>query len=186
MSQAVSQVCAAAYQEMPTNRPHAPQPENGLAEIVPIGHNLVSCLALSQHNCDPLPHSRQNTVPKTDKPKILVVNDDAGSLLALTSLLEQWADATNYTVLAARSGHEALRQVLLHDFAVILLDVNMPGMGGLAAAAELQLLCPDAHISLMTATIQMNTRRRAAELGLGFLAKPMTAQRIGALLDAID
>jgi CheY-like chemotaxis protein len=73
-------------------------------------------------------------VPKTEKPKILVVNDDAASLLALTSLLDQWALETNYEVMAARSGQEALRQVLLHDFAVILLDVNMPGMDGFETA----------------------------------------------------
>jgi CheY-like chemotaxis protein len=76
----------------------------------------------------------EQNVQKIDKPKILVVNDDAGSLLALTSLLDQWAEATNYKVLSARSGHEALRQVLLHDFAVILLDVNMPGMDGFETA----------------------------------------------------
>ena len=73
-------------------------------------------------------------MPKIEKPKILVVNDDAASLLALTSLLDQWADQSNYEVVSARSGQEALRQVLLHDFAVILLDVNMPGMDGFETA----------------------------------------------------
>jgi signal transduction histidine kinase len=73
-------------------------------------------------------------VSHTDKPKILVVNDDAASLLALTSLLEQWADESHYDVLSARSGQDALRQVLRHDFAVILLDVNMPGMDGFETA----------------------------------------------------
>jgi signal transduction histidine kinase len=73
-------------------------------------------------------------VPKSEKPKILVVNDDPASLLALTSLLDQWAEQTNYAIVTARSGQEALRQVLLHDFAVILLDVNMPGMDGFETA----------------------------------------------------
>ena len=73
-------------------------------------------------------------MPKIDKPKILVVNDDANSLLALTSLLAQWAEQESYEVLAARSGQDALRQVLMHDFAVILLDVNMPGMDGFETA----------------------------------------------------
>ena len=39
---------------------------------------------------------------------------------ALTSLLAQWAEQESYEVLAARSGQDALRQVLMHDFAVIL------------------------------------------------------------------
>jgi CheY-like chemotaxis protein len=53
----------------------------------------------------------QNAVQTIENPKILVVNDDAGSLLALTSLLDQWAEEAGYTVIAARSGQEALRQV---------------------------------------------------------------------------
>lgn len=76
----------------------------------------------------------ESIVANSDKPKILVVNDDPASLLALTSLLDGRADEGNYSVLSARSGQEALRQVLLHDFAVILLDVNMPGMDGFETA----------------------------------------------------
>nr|WP_154372976.1 response regulator [Duganella guangzhouensis] len=67
----------------------------------------------------------------------MVVNDDANSLFALTSLLAQWAEQESYEVLAARSGQDALRQVLMHDFAVILLDVNMPGMDGFETAGAI-------------------------------------------------
>lgn len=91
-------------------------------------------------------------MPNIDKPKILVVNDDAGSLLALTSLLDQWAEATNYEVLSARSGHEALRQVLLHDFAVILLDVNMPGMDGFETAEAIHERARSADIPIIFVT----------------------------------
>jgi signal transduction histidine kinase len=91
-------------------------------------------------------------VPKTEKPKILVVNDDAASLLALTSLLDQWADETNYEVMAARSGQEALRQVLLHDFAVILLDVNMPGMDGFETAEAIHQRVRSADIPIIFVT----------------------------------
>jgi signal transduction histidine kinase len=91
-------------------------------------------------------------VPKIDKPKILVVNDDAASLLALTSLLDLWADETNYSVIAARSGQEALRQVLLHDFAVILLDVNMPGMDGFETAEAIHQRARSADIPIIFVT----------------------------------
>jgi signal transduction histidine kinase len=73
-------------------------------------------------------------VQKTDTPKILIVNDDPASLFALASLLARWAEDNGCTVLTARSGEEALRQVLQHEFAVILLDVNMPGMDGFETA----------------------------------------------------
>ncbi len=88
----------------------------------------------------------------TDKPKILVVNDDAASLLALTSLLDQWADESNYSVHSARSGQEALRQVLLHDFAVILLDVNMPGMDGFETAEAIHQRARSADIPIIFVT----------------------------------
>jgi signal transduction histidine kinase len=65
-------------------------------------------------------------------PKVLLVNDDAASLLALASLLAQQGEG--YEVISARSGEEALRHVLKHDFAVILLDVSMPGMDGFETA----------------------------------------------------
>jgi signal transduction histidine kinase len=91
-------------------------------------------------------------VSLTEKPKILVVNDDAASLLALTSLLEQWADESNYEVLSARSGQDALRQVLRHDFAVILLDVNMPGMDGFETAEAIHLRPRSADIPIIFVT----------------------------------
>nr|WP_267874188.1 response regulator [Telluria aromaticivorans] len=82
----------------------------------------------------------------------MVVNDDAASLLALTSLLDQWADESNYTVHSARSGQEALRQVLLHDFAVILLDVNMPGMDGFETAEAIHQRARSADIPIIFVT----------------------------------
>jgi signal transduction histidine kinase len=76
---------------------------------------------------------------KDGLPKILVVNDDPGSLLALVALLSDWAKDACCEILAARSGEEALRQVLQHDFAAILLDVNMPGMDGFETARAIHL-----------------------------------------------
>jgi signal transduction histidine kinase len=95
---------------------------------------------------------RRDPVPKIDKPKILVVNDDANSLFALTSLLAQWAEQECYEVLAARSGQDALRQVLMHDFAVILLDVNMPGMDGFETAEAIHARARSADIPIIFIT----------------------------------
>ena len=94
----------------------------------------------------------ESIVANSDKPKILVVNDDPASLLALTSLLDGRADEGNYTVLSARSGQEALRQVLLHDFAVILLDVNMPGMDGFETAEAIHQRARSADIPIIFVT----------------------------------
>ena len=67
-------------------------------------------------------------------PKVLLVNDDPASLFALESLLMGAASRLEYELLSAGSCQAALRQVLRHDFAVILLDVSMPGMDGFETA----------------------------------------------------
>jgi len=61
--------------------------------------------------------------------KILLVDDDERNLMALTELLKDIAH-----VITATSGREALRHLLKDDFAVILLDVFMPGMDGYETA----------------------------------------------------
>ncbi|WP_166242820.1 response regulator [Paenibacillus turpanensis] len=61
---------------------------------------------------------------------LLLVDDLAENLLALEEVL---ADP-GYRLICVRSGREALKQVLLHDFAVIILDVHMPEMDGFETA----------------------------------------------------
>jgi signal transduction histidine kinase len=63
-------------------------------------------------------------------PRILVVDDDPRSLYALKELLE----TPEQSVLVAQSGEEALQCVRMYDFAVIVLDVRMPGINGFEAA----------------------------------------------------
>src|SRR5919112_1366174 len=62
--------------------------------------------------------------------EILLVDDRPENLLALEAILEP----LNQTLVRAHSGDEALRKLLLHDFAVILLDVQMPGINGFETA----------------------------------------------------
>ena len=65
-----------------------------------------------------------------DKVRLLIVDDKPETLLALEMILED----LNQEVVKARSGKEALRRLLGEDFAVILLDINMPGMDGFETA----------------------------------------------------
>ncbi|HEX7952448.1 MAG TPA: response regulator [Burkholderiales bacterium] len=64
------------------------------------------------------------------KVDILMVDDEPNNLLALEALLE----SLGQNLLRAQSGEEALRVVLKHNPAVILLDVRMPGMDGFETA----------------------------------------------------
>ncbi|MGH8595729.1 MAG: response regulator, partial [Gammaproteobacteria bacterium] len=65
-----------------------------------------------------------------NKANILLVDDEPRNLLALHELL----DAPDRNLMHAQSGDEALREVLKHDFAVILLDVRMPDLDGFETA----------------------------------------------------
>ena len=64
-----------------------------------------------------------------DQPRVLVVDDDERNLLAIRNVLEDVGD-----VVVAHSGEEALRHLLKGEFAVILLDVYMPGLDGYETA----------------------------------------------------
>jgi CheY-like chemotaxis protein len=66
-----------------------------------------------------------------EKAKILLVDDRAENLVALEAILS----SLNQTLVPARSGDAALKALLSDEFAVILLDVLMPGMDGLETAA---------------------------------------------------
>src|SRR5690349_11865296 len=72
----------------------------------------------------------EDALPVTDaRPRVLLVDDDERNLLAVATILEDLGE-----VVPARSGEEALRHLLAGDFAVILLDVYMPGMDGYETA----------------------------------------------------
>jgi CheY-like chemotaxis protein len=68
------------------------------------------------------------------KVKILIVDDLEENLLSLEAIL----GSLGQTLVRARSGEEAMRLALRHDFAAILLDVVMPGLDGFETATLLK------------------------------------------------
>jgi PAS domain S-box-containing protein len=69
--------------------------------------------------------------PIAPQASLLVVDDDRSNLLALEAVLEPLGQR----VVTARSGEAALRHLLDGEFAVVLLDVSMPGLSGFQTAA---------------------------------------------------
>ncbi|GBG14040.1 diguanylate cyclase [Novimethylophilus kurashikiensis] len=114
-------------------------------------------------------------------PKILLVNDHLPTLTALETLLTApHPEEQEYEVLTAQSGAEALRLVLAHQFAVILLDVSMPDMDGFETAELIHSRPSSATTPIIFITAyyadEMN-RLRGYELGaVDFLITPVIPQ----------
>lgn len=70
----------------------------------------------------------------TERARILLVDDRPENLLALEAIL----GSLDQTLVRASSGEDALRALLHDDFALILLDVQMPGMDGIETATRIR------------------------------------------------
>ncbi|OAN50589.1 chemotaxis protein [Paramagnetospirillum marisnigri] len=113
---------------------------------------------------------------------VLVVDDSRVSRMMTKSAIERLRP--DWVVLEAASGEDALSAVALDRPDFILMDVNMPGMGGLEAARQLRPRLPKAGISLLTANIQDSIRDQAAAMGVGFMSKPLRDEDLAAFLAA--
>ncbi|HTJ46749.1 MAG TPA: ATP-binding protein [Kofleriaceae bacterium] len=111
----------------------------------------------------------------TNKIEILLVDDRREDLTALTSVLE----GLGYEMITAQSGADGLRRALEHDFAVIVLDVVMPGIDGFEVASLLRRRPRTAHtpiIFLTGAGTDPGSIYRAYSVGaVDYLMKPVDA-----------
>jgi two-component system, NtrC family, sensor kinase len=108
-------------------------------------------------------------------PAVLIVDDVEANLVALRALLE----GSGCTVTSASSGNQALRLLLRHEFAVMLLDVQMPEMDGYEVARHARMIpaTRDVPIIFLTAThdSEENMLRGYGSGAVDFLFKPIDA-----------
>src|SRR5260370_34546910 len=98
----------------------------GLADPVRISDNAAMLSAVDALRNQSSSLVGGDTMSSSSAASILIVDDDRGNLMALHELLQ----GLGQNLVLANSGEEALRCVLKHDFAVVLLDVRMPGIDG--------------------------------------------------------
>ncbi|MBF0387535.1 MAG: response regulator [Candidatus Omnitrophica bacterium] len=114
----------------------------------------------------------------TDPVKILIVDDLKDNLLALEGLLRR--DDVN--IFKARSGSEALELMIAHEFALALIDVQMPGMSGFELAELMRGTRKTKNIPLIfvTATAQdQSFLFKGYERGaVDFLLKPLNTHTV--------
>lgn len=115
----------------------------------------------------------------TAKPRVAVVDDDDSVREALQSLLR----SVGYRAEAFDSAEEFLLSGRLPEMDCLILDVKMPGMGGMALQEGLRNIKTPLPTVFLTAHGDEAARRTAMQLGaVGFLRKPCSD---GDLLDAI-
>ncbi|HWG85469.1 MAG TPA: response regulator, partial [Deinococcales bacterium] len=104
--------------------------------------------------------------------RVLIVDDHSENLIALEAVLGQMA----VELVRAESGVEALREVLRDDFAVILMDVRMPGMDGFEVASLIKERERSRHTPIIFLSAARREERyifRGYELGaVDYLTKP--------------
>jgi len=114
--------------------------------------------------------------PPRDRASILLVDDRPDKHVVYRSILEELGQE----LVSARSGEEALREVLKSEFAVILLDVNMPGMDGLETAAMIRGRKRSAHVPIIFITADYGDEVRTARgysLGaVDFMVSPIVPE----------
>jgi DNA-binding response OmpR family regulator len=104
---------------------------------------------------------------------VLIVDDDIETLAAERQLLAE----SGFRVIEARDGAEALRMVQEDPPAVVVLDVQMPGMDGPSFARELRMALRRVPLVILTGV--PDPRREADRCNAeAYLAKPFDAQEL--------
>ena len=110
-------------------------------------------------------------------PRILVIEDNILNLELVTDLL---VDA-GYEVVAAGSAEEGIRRAHTDAPALILMDIALPGMDGLAAARVLKAdpaTAPVPIVALSAHTMKGDEERARAAGCAGYIAKPIDTRRL--------
>jgi two-component system, cell cycle response regulator DivK len=104
--------------------------------------------------------------------RVLVVEDNEKSMKLFRDVLQ----ATGYSTLEARTGEDAVALARLQAPAIVLMDIQLPGIDGVEALARLRADERTASIPVLALTAQamQGDRERFLEAGFaGYLAKPV-------------
>ncbi|MCA1832448.1 MAG: response regulator transcription factor [Actinomycetota bacterium] len=121
-----------------------------------------------------------NVRPRTDCPRVLIVDDDS----LIRDLVKTVLEDENYILEEAHDGRQALDLAREHVPDIVLLDVMMPGLNGFVVARELRRdLGPDCVIIMLSACDQASDKDEGIRAGANaYFTKPFHPLE---LLDAV-
>jgi two-component system KDP operon response regulator KdpE len=116
-------------------------------------------------------------------PNVLVVDDEP----SLRKTLRTSLAASGFAVAEARSGEEALGVFQQQPFDLVLLDINMPGAGGIDACRKIRSFAPQVGIIMVTVRDSENDKVHALEAGADdYVTKPFRLRELVARLRAVQ
>jgi two-component system, OmpR family, KDP operon response regulator KdpE len=111
--------------------------------------------------------------------KVLVVEDDA----AIRQSLFETLGALGFAVGEANTGEDALQRLRMVDYDAVLLDINMPGMGGMEACRRISQQYPGLPILVLTVRDEESDKVNALDAGADdYITKPFQIRELTARL----
>lgn len=122
---------------------------------------------------------------KRDRPAVLVVDDNDANLVAMDALLS----SLEVDVVRASSGEDALKNMLARDFALVLMDIQMPGLDGFQTTALIRQRDRSRHTPIIFLTAiftDEGSAQKAYSLGaVDYLTKPLNESVLKAKVAAL-
>jgi DNA-binding response OmpR family regulator len=115
---------------------------------------------------------KASTLGRKDKPvlRVLVVDDD----ITVCDILEEFLRSRGYEAYTALDGPAAIAKVKELRPHIVLLDIIMPGMGGMEILKEIKRIDPSVAVIMVTGVGDNEVGRRALELGAyDYITKPV-------------
>ncbi len=107
--------------------------------------------------------------------RILVVDDE----IHVVRLLQKHLVSKSYEVYTAMNGIEAIQKVKDVRPHIVLLDIIMPGMGGIDTLKEIKKINSKIVVIMITAVIDEELAKRALQLGANdYITKPLDLKRV--------
>ncbi len=117
-------------------------------------------------------------VPSTNG-RVLVTDDDAD----LRRVLCRTLDALGFEVHESTNGEQAVRAAAVRPFDAVLMDVNMPGIGGVQACREIRGNAPSCQILMLTVRDREADKIEALDAGADdYITKPFSIPELAARL----
>ena len=118
---------------------------------------------------------RSAPVPVAGRPRVLVVDDEA----AIRDLLSKTLALAEYDVDLAPDGRTALERLRIIPYDLLITDLKMPGIDGLAVIREARRLKADIPVIIITGFSTEASAIEAVNLGVsGYLTKPFRVPRV--------